>query len=260
MVISSVALFAIDDVKANHRSWVSQSSISDSEIPSSTIHPTSPDLKPGEQHTESEDYEEAMIAITERFSATLAAIAEAVQQGKISTEQGKEMSTEQYQVTHMQFELLSLWRQIEQEDVARIPDAPASPAPTQDTEIVMVALPFSSLQLNPSLADYLSLTPSQVTAIEEVMVREHKSLQPLKTQLRITREKLLAINGSAMNEKEVKSLAQAEAALLAKLIVANARIRSKIYGVLAPDQQRKLHDLERTQRPSTREENQSPAD
>jgi Spy/CpxP family protein refolding chaperone len=197
-----------------------------------------------------------MIAITQRFSATLAAIAEAVQQGKISSEKGKEMSAEQYQLTHMQVELLSLWREIEQQDMARIPDAPAKPAPTQDSEIVMVALPFSSLQLNPSLSEYLSLTPSQVAAIQQVMVLERQSLQPLLTQLRITREKLLATGGDLMNEKEVKSLAQAEAALLAKLIIANARLQSKIYRILSPNQQKKLADLERTQGSSSAIEGQ----
>jgi Spy/CpxP family protein refolding chaperone len=147
----------------------------------------------------------------------------------------------------MQVELLSLWREIAQEDVARIPDAPAKPAPTGDSEIVMIALPFSSLQLNPSLAEYLSLTPSQVAAIQQVMVLERQSLQPLMAQLRLTREKLLAIGSDRMNEKDIKSLAQAEAALLARLIVANARMQSNIYRILTPDQQKKLGDLERAQ-------------
>jgi Spy/CpxP family protein refolding chaperone len=256
IVMPSVALAATDDAKANHGIRVSQSPITDSENPRSTIHSTGPDVRTSEQQEKPEDYESAMIAITQRFSATLAAIAEAVQQGKISSEQGKETSAEQYQLTQMQFELLSLWRQIEQDDVARIPDAPANPAPTQDSEIVMVALPFSSLQLNPSLAEYLSLTPSQVAAIEQVMVRERQSLQPLKAQFRITREKLLAIGGDPTNEKEVKSLAQAEAALLVRLIVANARMHSKIYRILSPDQQKKLSDLERTQGSSTVKESQ----
>jgi Spy/CpxP family protein refolding chaperone len=256
IVIPSVALAATDDAKTNDQIKVSRSPISDSENPNSTIHSTSPDIRTSEQQEKPENYEGAMMAITQRFSATLAAIAEAVQQGKISSEQGKEMSAEQYQLTQMQFELLSLWREIEQEDVARIPDVPVKPAPTQDSEIVMVALPFSSLQLNPSLAEYLSLTPSQVAAIEQVMVRERQSLQPLMTQLRITREKLLATSGDRMNEKEVKSLAQAEAALLAKLIVANARMQSKICRILSPDQQKKLGDLERTQGSSAAIESQ----
>jgi Spy/CpxP family protein refolding chaperone len=256
VVIPSVALSAAGDAKANDQIGVSQSPISDSESPSSTIHSTSPDAGTSEQQEKLEDYEGAMMAITQRFSDTLAAIAEAVQQGKLSSEQGKEMSAEQYQLTQMQFELLSLWRELGQEDLARIPDAPANPAPTQDSEIVMVALPFSSLQLNHSLAEYLSLTSSQVAAIQQVMVRERQSLQPLMTRLGITREKLLAIGSDRMNEKEIKSVAQAEADLLAKLIVANARMQSKIYRILSPDQQKKLSDLERTQGSSAAKEGQ----
>jgi hypothetical protein len=72
------------------------------------------------------------------------------------------MSAEQYQVTRMQFELLSLWRGIEDQDSARIPDVEAKSDSMQDSAVVMVALPFSSLQLNPSLATYLSLTSSQL--------------------------------------------------------------------------------------------------
>jgi hypothetical protein len=247
IVIPSVALSASDDTKANGQTMVSRSPISGSRCPTSAIHSTSPDVGTSEQQEKPEDYEWAMMAITQKFSATLAAIAEAVQQGKISSEQGKETSADQYQLTQMQFELLSLWRELEQQDVVQIPDAPAKPAPTQGGEVVMVALPFSSLQLNPSLSEYLSLAPSQVAAIQHVMVLERQSLEPLMTQMRITREKLLAIGSDRMNEKEIKSLAQAEAALLAKLIVANARLQSKIYRILSPDQQKKLGDLERTQ-------------
>jgi len=58
----------------------------------------------------------------------------------------------------MQFELLSLWRGIEEQDSARIPDVEAKPDSTRGRQVVMVVLPFSSLQLNPSLATYLSLT------------------------------------------------------------------------------------------------------
>jgi hypothetical protein len=258
IVIPSVALSATDDAKANDQIKVSRLPISDSENPNPNliIHSTTPVVSTSEQEEKPEDYEGAMMAITQKFSATLATIAGAVQEGKISSEQAKEMSSEQYQLTQMQFELLSLWRQIEQVDVARTPEVPAEPAPTQDNEIVMVALPFSSLQLNPSLSQYLNLTPSQVAAVQQVMVRERQSLQPLMTQLRITREKLLAIGSDRMNEKEIKSFAQAEAALLAKLIVANARMQSKIYGILTPDQQKKLGDLERAQGSSVAIESQ----
>ena len=67
------------------------------------------------------------------------------------------------------------------------------------------------------------------------------------TALRTAREKLRAIDSEHVNEKQVKALADTEASLLARLIVANARMQSKIYKLLSPDQQKKLSNLERTQ-------------
>ena len=209
--------------------------------------PTTPAAMPNDPKPVLEDYDSQITALTQRFSATLATIAEAAKRGDLSSEQAREMSAEQYQVTHMQFELLSLWRAIEEQDVARISDAKAEPDSTHESEVVMVALPFSSLQLNPSLATYLSLTSSQVEAIQQVMMREQHSLEPLMTALRTAREKLLAIGSEHVKEKQVKALADTEANLLAKLIVANARMQSKIYKILSPEQQKKLRDLERTQ-------------
>jgi hypothetical protein len=194
-----------------------------------------------------QDYDPLMIALTQKFSATLATIADAAQRGDLSSEQAREMSAEQYQLTHMQFELLSLWRGLEEQDLARIPHVEAKPDSTQGSEVVMVALPFSSFQLNPSLATYLSLTPSQVEAFQRVMMREQHSLVPLMTQLRTTRDRLLAIGNEHLNAKQVKALADTEASLLARLIVANARMQSRIYKILSPEQQKKLSDLERTQ-------------
>src|SRR5260370_19637419 len=147
-----------------------------------------------------------MIALTQKFSAKLATIADAAKRGDLSSEQARAMSAEQYQLTHMQFELLSLWRGIEEQGLARIPDVEAKPDSTQGSEVVMVALPFSSFQLNPSLATYLSLTPSQVEAIQRVMMWEQHSLEPLMTQLRTTREKLLAIGTDHLNANPATAL------------------------------------------------------
>lgn len=254
IVISSVALSASDtpnDTDAQRK--FAPFSVPDTESPGLTVSSPSPGVIASEHRPTPEDYEAAMIAVTQRFSFTLAAIAEAVQQGKLSSEQGKALSAEQYQLAQMQFELLSLWREIAEADLPRIPDAPASPAPTPQDEIVTVALPFSSLELNPSLADYLSLTRSQIEAIQQVMARERQSLQPVMEQIRVTGEKLVAIGHGQMNAKEVKSLAEAQAALVAKLIIANARMQSKIYRVLNPDQRKKLSDLERTQSSAVKE-------
>jgi hypothetical protein len=209
--------------------------------------PPSPAVTPNDPKQVLQDYDSLMIALTQKFSATLATIADAVKRGEVSSEQAREMSAEQYQVTHMQFELLSLWRGIEEQDSARIPDVEAKPDSTQESEVVMVELSFSSLQLNPSLVSYLSLTSSQVEAVQQVMMREQRNLEPLMTALRSAREKLLAIGSEHVNQKQVKALADTEASLLARLIVANARMQSKIYKILSSDQRQKLSDLERTQ-------------
>jgi hypothetical protein len=215
--------------------------------PAVTNSPTSPSVASNDSKQVLQDYDSLMITLTQKFSATLATIAEAVKRGDVSSGQAREMSAEQYQVTHMQFELLSLWRGIEEQDSARSPDVEPKPDSMQESEVVMVALPFSSLQLNPSLTTYLSLTSSQVEAIQQVMTREQHSLEPLMTALRTAREKLLAMGSEHLNEKQVKALADTEASLLARLIVANARMQSQIYDILSPQQKKKLSDLERTQ-------------
>src|SRR5258706_7534647 len=68
-----------------------------------------------------QEYDSLMIALTQKFSATLAAIADAAKRGDLSSEQAREMSGEHYQLIRMQFELLSLWRGIEEQDLARSP-------------------------------------------------------------------------------------------------------------------------------------------
>jgi LTXXQ motif family protein len=241
------ALAAADDVNTKAHTGRNQLLVTPVDDPAVTNVPTSPAVVPDDPKQVLQDYDSLMIALTQKFSATLATIAEAAKRGELSGEQAREMSAEQYQVTHMQFELLSLWRVIEEQGLAIVPDVEAKLDSTQKSEVVMVALPFSSLQLNPSLAAYLSLTSSQVEAIQQVMMREQHSLELLMTALRTAREKLLAVGSEHVNEKQVKALADTEASLLARLIVANARMQSKIYKILSPEQQKKLSDLERTQ-------------
>jgi hypothetical protein len=250
-VVAPGALASADGGDRNVHTGGGQLLVTSVDDPALKDVPTSPAAVPNDPKQVLRDYDWLMIALTQKFSATLATIAEAAKRGDLSSEQAREMSAEQYQVTHMQFELLSLWRGIEEQDSARIPDVETKPDSTQESEVVMVALPFSSFQLNPSLATYLSLTSSQVGAIQEVMMREQQSLEPLITALRTTREKLLAIGSERMNEKQVKALADTEASLLAKLIVANARMQSQIYKILRPEQQKKLSDLERAQGAAT---------
>src|SRR5271156_2863 len=45
----------------------------------------------------------------------------------------------------------------------------ADPTPSSAGEVVLVAMPFSSLQLSPTLVEYLGLTRAQVKAIQKLM-------------------------------------------------------------------------------------------
>jgi Spy/CpxP family protein refolding chaperone len=244
--VASRALAAADEGEMNSHTGRGQALVTTVEDPATTSVPTGHAIEANDPKQVLQDYDSLMIALTQKFSATLATIAEAAKGGELSSEQAREMSAEQYHLAHMQFELLSLWRGIEEQDLARTPDPQAYPAPTQENEVVTVALPFSSLQLNPSLAKYLNLTPTQVEAIQQIMTREQRNFVPLIKELRVTREKL-AIGSEHINEKQVKALADTEASLLARLIVANARMQTKLYKLLSPEQQKKLSDLERTQ-------------
>lgn len=195
-----------------------------------------------------QDYAAGMRSITQLFSARLAAIAGAVNRGEISREEAEDITAEQYQLAQMQFDLLSALREILQQDIAR---AAAAPRPVPDaggqSEIVMVALPFSSLQLNPSIVEYLDLSSAQVESIEKLMSDERSSLAPLMAQLQETREQLLSVteHGQTMDNKEVQALAATQARNLTKLIVANSQMRTKIYQLLSPTQQKKLDDFQR---------------
>jgi hypothetical protein len=218
----------------------------DSQVPDPGPVPAAP-ASPGPQQV-LQAYEAAMVAITQNFSANLAGITEAVQQGKMSSEEGKNLSGEQYLVAQMQFQLFSAWRQIEEQNLAKVPaaDDKSEASPADDNEIVLLELPFSSFELTAAVAEHLSLTQSQKEAIQQVTLRERHQMEPLMAQLRSIREKLLALDPRRSNQKEIKTLADAQAALLAKFIVANARMRSETYKLLTPEQQRKLDDLKRS--------------
>lgn len=208
---------------------------------------SAPDVAPRGPKELMQEYDAEMEAITQKFAAALVSVTEAVGQGKLTSEQGQKITTELYQVAQMRFELLGAWRVMLEHDLAQVPTAAAPPVPALDenNEIVMVALPFASFELNPSLAEYLNLSQTQIEAIQQVMARERGNVHPLITQLKATKEKLLAADARRPNDKNIKVLADTQAALLAKLIVANARMQSAIYKLLTPEQQEKLDHLKR---------------
>src|SRR6201982_4071635 len=68
-----------------------------------------------------QQYQTVMLAITQNFTANLAGITEAVQQGKMSGEEGKTSTAEQYLLAKMQFQLLSAWREVDRQEQGKAP-------------------------------------------------------------------------------------------------------------------------------------------
>jgi len=194
------------------------------------------------------EYELGMATIAQQFSLQLRNIVQGVGSGQLRREQGEQLTGEQYQIARMQFELLSALHSMLQQDLARATVVNHEPAP--ESEIVVVALPFSSLELSPSLAEYLELSADQVNAIQHLMSDERRNVEPLIAQMRANKAKLLvATAGRQTNEGAIKALADAQATMLTKLILANSRMQARIYKLLSREQQKKLDDFKESSQP-----------
>ena len=120
--------------------------------------------------------------------------------------------------------------------------------PSRDNETVIVDLPFPSLEIDPSLAEYLSLTSTQIEAIQNLVSQERRELEPLMTQMQSTHERLLAAVDQGQT-RETEILAAAEARIMTKLLIKSARIQARLNNLLTHEQQKKLEGLNRSRQP-----------
>jgi Spy/CpxP family protein refolding chaperone len=147
----------------------------------------------------------------------------------------------------MQFQLMRARYAILAHEIAATPVAPKDAMPAQSGQAVVLALPFSSLQLDPSLAQYLGLNTQQVSAIQDLMSKERSKIEPVIAQFRTTQQELLATTQNRQSsDKKVQSLADAQAHLLTKLIAANWRLQADLAELLSPEQRKKLDEVKRT--------------
>jgi Spy/CpxP family protein refolding chaperone len=190
------------------------------------------------------DYETGMANITKRISGELGEISEAVGKGELSSAQGEYLARERYQVAMMQFQLLSASHAILEQAVAQASTASLPAEGSSSEQTLIVPLPFSSLQLSPALVQYLELTPKQTSGIQQVMASERVSFAPLMAELDSTRQKLeMAKQTDHPDEKEIRSLALAQARLLTKAVAEDADLQSKISRLLNSEQRRKINRL-----------------
>jgi Spy/CpxP family protein refolding chaperone len=190
------------------------------------------------------DYEAEMAKITSRMSDELGEVCQAIANGQLSREQGEYLVQERYQIAMMQFQLFSSWHAILEQAVAQASAAQTKADPSPTGQALVLALPFSSLQLNSSLAQYLELTAEQSSAIRQVMARERPYFAPLMAELDVTRQKLEVVTRSAHpDQKQIRSLALTQARLLTKLVAENTDLQGKISRLLNSEQRRKIEKL-----------------
>jgi len=191
-----------------------------------------------------EDYEAEMEKITSRMSNELGEIRQAIANDQLSREQGDYLARERYQIAMMQFQLFSAWHAILEQAVTQASVAQTKDDPSPTGQALVLGLPFSSLQLNSSLAQFLELTPEQRSGIRQVMAKERPYVASLMAELDATRQKLeMATRNARPDQKQVSSLALAQARLLTKLVAENSDLQVKILRLLNSEQRRKIEKL-----------------
>jgi hypothetical protein len=157
------------------------------------------------------DYEAEMAKITSRMSDELGEIVQVIANGQLSREEGEYLARERYQIAMMQFQLFIALHSILEQAVAQASAAQTRDDPSPSGQPLVLELPFSSLQLNSSLAQYLELTPEQSSAIRQAMARELPYVAPLIAEPDATRQRLeMATRNAHPDKKQIRCSMAAE--------------------------------------------------
>jgi Spy/CpxP family protein refolding chaperone len=92
------------------------------------------------------------------------------------------------------------------------------------------------------LSSYLNLTPSQQTQAKSIFQNARQSGQPVRQQLKQTRQSLQAAI-QANNTAEIQQLASAEGGEMGQLAAIRSSALAQVYQILTPDQQQKWAQL-----------------
>jgi len=193
-------------------------------------------------------YESEMASIADRLSTELGVITNAVGTGQISREQGEYVSGERYRVSMMQFQLFSALHEMLEADIARTPAARTDSTRSSAGETVVVATPFSSFHLTPSLVEYLGLTKTQVRSIQKLIEQARPTTQRLMLELQTINGERAASQQWQNNDNEgaPQRLAATQARLLTELMRADWDLQKRINEVLNSRQRKKLDSFRRT--------------
>jgi Spy/CpxP family protein refolding chaperone len=101
------------------------------------------------------------------------------------------------------------------------------------------------------LTAYLNLTPAQQAQEKSIFDGVRQSAQPLRQQLRQTRQSLRAAV-QANNTGQIQQLAQTEGSELGQLMAIRGTAMAKVHQILTPEQQQKLDALQQARRAGRR--------
>ncbi len=194
----------------------------------------------------SPQYLQQMDAVLQAMSEEYGQIAQALQQGKITPAQAQYLWVERYYAGLMRLQLIRTISQTAQaQNQPQFQPQADTASPTSDS-VVMVAGPGPSPDISQQVVSYLQLTAQQVVAIQGQISSDRKKVQPLLVQLEDSRQALTSVTLSGQfDAKQVQTLAAEQARIMEQLIVADAELQTKIYGLLNSEQQRKFDELRR---------------
>ena len=94
------------------------------------------------------------------------------------------------------------------------------------------------------LAERLGLTDAQKAEIRSIITAERPTLEPLARQMAKSRQELRTATANGhFDEAQVRALAAQQAQTFTDLIVEKERVKSKVYGVLTPEQRAKAEQM-----------------
>jgi protein CpxP len=94
------------------------------------------------------------------------------------------------------------------------------------------------------MTDVLDLTPAQQTQIKAIFDAEKPNMKAMRDQQREFRKQMDdATKGGNFDEAKVRSIAQQQSQGFVEMAVAHARVKSKIWNVLTPEQRQKAEQL-----------------
>jgi Spy/CpxP family protein refolding chaperone len=189
-------------------------------------------------------YEQQMALVTTQTYAALAEIAQAVREGKISSDEAQHLTRRSYELGLMRLQFLDTLHEIVVSDLSKqeVPGKSGPQAQMQTSEETLVVVPpASSPDIPESVAKYLELTPAQIAAIQARITQDSSQIRPLVQQLSENQKALASIaRGTQSNDDEIRKLAAKQSRILERLIVANSRLERAVYEILTAAQRQKL--------------------